>query len=61
MKRLQEKELAPILKTLETVVEGFGKNNGYTVILESKNSVIYFDSAQDISDALIVELNKAMK
>ncbi len=28
MKRLQEKELAPILKTLETVVDRFGKNNG---------------------------------
>lgn len=61
MKRLQDKELAPILKALETVVDDFGKNNGYTVILDSKNSVIYFDAANDISDALIVELNKAMK
>ncbi len=61
MKRLQDKELEPILKALEVVVEDFGKNNGYTVILDSKNSVIYFDSANDISDALIVELNKAMK
>lgn len=61
MKRLQDKELEPILKALETVVDNFGEKNGYTIILDSKNSVIYFDEAHDVSDAIIVDLNKAMK
>lgn len=61
MKRLQDKELEPIIKTLETVVENFGENNGYTVILDSKNGVVFYSKAVDVSDALIKELNKAMK
>ena len=61
MKKLQDKELEPILKALETIVDDFGKNNGYSVILDSKNGVIYFDDALDVSDALIVELNKVLK
>ena len=61
MKRLQDKELEPILKALETVVDDFGKNNGFSLILDSKNSVIYFNDVLDVSDAIIVDLNKAMK
>jgi outer membrane protein len=61
MKKLQDKELEPILKALETIVDDFGKNNGYSVILDSKNGVIYFDDALDVSDALITELNKVLK
>lgn len=61
MKRLQDKELEPIIKTLETVVEEYGEKNGFTAILDSKNGVVYFNKANDISDELIKELNKAMK
>lgn len=61
MKQLQDKMLEPILKTLETVVDEFGEKNGFTAILDSKSGVIYFDKAIDISDALIEDLNKAMK
>lgn len=61
MKKLQDKELEPILKALETIVDDFGENNGYSVILDSKNGVIYFDDALDVSDALIEELNKVLK
>ena len=60
LKNLQDKELAPILKALEKVVDGYGAANGYTVILDAKNHVIYFDEAVDISDKLIVELDAAM-
>lgn len=60
LKNLQDKELAPILKALEKVVDGYGVANGYTVILDAKNHVIYFDEAVDISDKLIVELDAAM-
>lgn len=61
MKRLQDKELEPILKALETVVDEFGEKNGYSVILDSKNGVIFYDKAFDVSDALIEELNKVIK
>ena len=60
LKQLQDKELAPILKALEKVVDAYGSANGYTIIFDSKNHVIYFDQAIDISDKLIVELDAAM-
>lgn len=60
MKQLQDKELEPILKALEKVVEKYGKDNGYSAIMDSKNGVIYFDKKIDISDALMKKLNEAM-
>lgn len=60
LKGLQDKELAPILKALEKVVDTYGSANGYTVILDAKNHVIYFDQTIDVSDKLIVELDAAM-
>lgn len=61
MKRLQDKELEPIIQELEKVVDTFGEKNGYSMILDSKNGVIFYNTALDVSDALIEELNKAMK
>jgi len=61
MKRLQDNELEPIIKELEQVVNTFGDEQGYSMILDSKNGVVFYDRAHDISDALIEELNKAMK
>ncbi|MDP3478890.1 MAG: OmpH family outer membrane protein [Desulfoprunum sp.] len=60
LKQLQDKELEPILKALEGVVLKYGKENGYTAILDSKNGVIYNDPAIDISDLIVKELNKSM-
>ena len=60
LKTLQDKELAPILKALEGVVEGFGKKNGYTLILDSKGGVIFYSSAVDITDQLVTELDAVM-
>ena len=60
MKQLQDKELEPILKALEKVVETFGKENGYTTIMDSKSGVIYFDKKVDISDVIVQKLNEAM-
>lgn len=61
MKRLQDNELEPIIKVLEKVVDEFGEQKGYSVILDSKNGVVFYDTAHDISDELIAELNKAIK
>lgn len=61
LKQLQDKELEPILKTLQTVVDDFGKRNGYTVILDSKIGVLYSSSAIDVSAELTKSLDAAMK
>lgn len=60
LKQLQDKELKPILSTLKEVVDTYGAKNGYSVILEKSNSVVYFDKSVDITDAIIKELNAAM-
>ncbi len=60
LKQLQDKDLEPIIKALEGVVEKFGKSNGYTAIFDSKNGVIYYDKAIDVSDVIVKELNKSM-
>lgn len=61
MKALQDKELEPIIKTLEKIVDTYGEKNGFSLILDSKAGVVYYGEALDISDDLIKELNKAMK
>jgi len=60
MKQMQDKELEPILKALEKVVESYGKENGYTAIMDSKSGVIYFDKKAEISDVIVQKLNEAM-
>ena len=60
MKQLQDKELEPILKALEKVVENYGKDQGYTMILDSKSGVIFFDKTIDLSDSIMKLLDKAM-
>ncbi|PIE64511.1 MAG: hypothetical protein CSA26_07860 [Desulfobacterales bacterium] len=60
LKNLQEKELAPIIKALEEVIKTYGKANGYTVILDLRSGIPYFDKTIDVSDKLVVELDAAM-
>jgi len=60
MQQLQDKELEPILKSLEQVVETYGKDQGYTMILDSKNGVIFFDKTIDVSDNIMKLLDKEM-
>lgn len=57
MKQLQDKELEPILKALEEVVNKYGKDNGYTAIMDGKNGVVYFNPAIDITDTIVKKLN----
>lgn len=61
LKQLQEQELQPILKALEGVVNDFGKKNGYMAIFDIKGGVIYHDKALDVSEAIVKDLNAAMK
>ncbi|MEN8198525.1 MAG: OmpH family outer membrane protein [Thermodesulfobacteriota bacterium] len=61
LRQLQDKELEPILKMLQTVVNSYGEKNGYSVILDSKIAVLYNDSAIDVSDDVKKELDKRLK
>jgi outer membrane protein len=59
MKNMQDKELEPILKALEKVVDKYGADNGYSAILDAK-SVIFFDEKIDITKIMIKKLNGAI-
>jgi len=61
LKQLQDKELEPILKMLQTVVNSYGEKNGYAMILDSKVAVLYADSSADLSSEIKEELDKRMK
>lgn len=56
MKNMQDKELEPILKALEKVVDKYGAENGFSAILDAK-SVIYFDEKVDITKVITKKLN----
>ncbi len=56
-----QKELEPILKMLQTVVDSYGQKNGFSVILDSKVAVLYADPSTDVSAAVKSELDKRMK
>lgn len=61
MKQMQEKELEPILKSLEKVVDDYGAKNKFSMILDAKNGVVYFDKSVDITDGILKKLNETMK
>ncbi len=61
LRQLQDKELEPILKMLQTVVNGYGEKEGYSLILDSKVAVLYANPAVDISEAVKKELDIRLK
>lgn len=61
LKQLQDKELEPILKMLQTVVDTYGEKEGYSMIFDSKVAVLYSSPENDISDAVKEELDKRLK
>ncbi len=60
LKSMQDKELAPILQTLEKVVGDYGDKHGYTMIIDSRAGVLHVAPGIDITDKLVVELDAAM-
>ena len=61
LRQLQDKELEPILKMLQTVVDAYGEKEGYYVILDSKVAVLWAAEETNISDAVKEELDKRLK
>jgi outer membrane protein len=62
MNQLKESELGPIIKAIQTELEKFGKEHGYTVILDSNSGAVpYFNQeAVEVSDAIVKDLDKSM-
>lgn len=60
LKTLREKQLGPILKELEQVVQETAKAKGYTVVLP-KNSVLYAGDEVNITAEITKALNEKMK
>ena len=60
VKQIQDKELAPILKTLEGVVAKYGKANGYSVILDQKSGVVYFNPSVLLTEKILKKLDAIM-
>ena len=60
LKAMQDKELDPILKTLEKVVKDYGEANGYSLLIDSRSGVLHAAKGIDITDQIIVELDAAM-
>lgn len=52
----------PIIEKLLTVVQDYGKKNGYTAIFDKQASgLVYQQDSVDLTNAIIAELNKAMR
>ena len=60
LKQLQEKQLGPIIKELEKVVDKVAKEKGYSLILP-KTAVVYASDSIDISGEVTQALNEMTK
>jgi len=56
-----QKAQQPILEKIVKVANEYGKKNGYSMIIEMTNVVIYVADGVDITDLLVDELNKLKK
>jgi outer membrane protein len=60
MKLKEQKLREPIIDELVKVVKDYGQKHGYTVILDKRNSGVIFNAdAVEITNTVIVQLNKA--
>jgi len=61
--RIKERQLRePIVKELEKVLEKYGKEKNFTLIIDKRNSgVVYNSPTVDITKEVIVEFNKAWR
>jgi len=65
MRRVKSQELARkqdegfkgIVNDIKAVCETYGKANGYNMIID-KNVTLYFTDGQDVTEAILAELNK---
>ena len=60
LKAMQDKELDPILKTLEKVVKDYGEANGYSLLIDARSGVLYAAQGIDITDEIVAELDAVL-
>ncbi len=58
MQQYQKKQVGPILKELEVIIDEYGKSHGISLILDASRGVLYQDDALDISAEIAAELDK---
>ena len=58
MKDFERKQVEPILKELEKIIDEYGKARGLSVILDTTRGILYQDDSLDISPAIAAELDK---
>ncbi|QGY41045.1 OmpH family outer membrane protein [Pseudodesulfovibrio cashew] len=56
-----EKQRQPILERVIKVIDEYGKSNGYTVIIESTNNIVYAADGVDVTKDIVNSLNKLKK
>ena len=61
LKQLQGKEMEPFMRALQDVVGKIGKSGGYTMIVDARAGLLYFDKSIDLSDTIIKQLDAALK
>jgi outer membrane protein len=58
MKDFERKQIEPILKELEGIIDEYGKAQGLAVILDTTRGIVYQDPSLDISAMIAAELDK---
>lgn len=58
MKDFEKKQIEPLLKELEGIIDDYGKAQGLAVILDITRGVVYQDPSLDISAMIAAELDK---
>lgn len=58
MKDFERKQIEPLLKELEGIIDEYGKAQGLAVILDTTRGIVYQDESLDVSAKLAAELDK---
>ncbi|MBM9520138.1 OmpH family outer membrane protein [Desulforhopalus vacuolatus] len=58
MKQARDKELAPLFKTLQGVLDSYGQKKGFAVIIEKMPGIPFVNPANDITDEITKAFNK---
>lgn len=56
--RLRERELKPLFEKFDRVIKQVARDDNYTLILDKRAGVLYFDSAIDITDKVRSEFGR---
>jgi len=58
MKDFEKKQIEPLLKELDGIIDTYGKAQGLAVILDITRGVVYQDESLDVSTKIAAELDK---